>query len=271
MRTLTETREELAMPETIKISDPEPGVVVVAFNRPDVANALSTKMGEELRDAWRAIAARADVRCVILTGEGKHFQAGADLKERNGMTDEAWAAQHVVFEDMVAAQLAVPVPVIAAVNGAAMGGGCEMTLACDFAYAAEGARFGLPEANLGILPGLGGGPLLVRAVGPRRALELIATAQPFSAEQAAEWGIVNGVVPGPELLPRVLEVAKTIAARAPLSVRGAKQIVHKGQDLDLPQAMNFELEIYNKLFTSQDRREGVAAFNEKRSPNFEGR
>ncbi|MGA0606509.1 enoyl-CoA hydratase/isomerase family protein [Phenylobacterium sp. VNQ135] len=257
--------------ETIKVEEAAPGVRVIAFNRPEVANALSSQMGRELLDAWSGLANDASLRCVILRGEGKHFQAGADLKERNGMTDEAWAEQHRLFEAMIRAQLACPVPVIAAVHGAAMGGGCEMTLACDFAYAAEGARFGLPEANLGILPGLGGGPLLVRAVGPRRALELITTAQPFSAEQAAEWGIVNGVVAGPELLPRVLEVARTIAARAPLSVRGAKQIVHKGQDLDLPQAMNFELEIYNKLFTSQDRREGVAAFNEKRSPNFEGR
>lgn len=257
--------------QTIKVEEAAPGVRVIAFNRPDAANALSTQMGRELLDAWSGLANDEALRCVILRGEGKHFQAGADLKERNGMTDEAWAEQHRLFEAMIRAQLACPVPVIAAVHGAAMGGGCEMTLACDFAYAAEGARFGLPEAGLGILPGLGGTQLLTRAVGPRRAIELLTTAQPFTAEQALEWGLVSAVVPAEQLLPRVLEVAGVIASKAPLSVRGAKRVVHKGQDLDLPNAMNLELEVYNHLFTTQDRREGVAAFNEKRTAKFEGR
>jgi len=154
------------MPQTIKLTEAAPGVAVIAFNRPEVANALSTQMGEELLEAWAGLAARPDLRCVILTGEGRHFQAGADLKERHGMTDETWAAQHRVFEAMVRAQLSVPVPIIAAVNGAAMGGGCEMTLACDFAYASESARFGLPEVGLGIMPGLGGTQLLRRCALP---------------------------------------------------------------------------------------------------------
>ena len=257
--------------ETIKVEDAAPGVAVIAFNRPDVANALSTQMGRELLQAWNALSARTDLRCVILRGEGKHFQAGADLKERNGMTDDAWAEQHRLFEAMIRAQLACPVPVIAAVHGAAMGGGCEMTLACDFAYAAEGARFGLPEAGLGILPGLGGTQLLTRAVGPRRAIEVLTTAAPFTADQALAWGLVNGVVPADQLLETVLAVAAQIAGRAPLSVRGAKKVVHEGQDLDLKRAMDLELSIYNHLFTTQDRREGVASFNEKRTPKFEGR
>jgi enoyl-CoA hydratase/carnithine racemase len=256
---------------TIKLDEVAPGVRVIAFNRPDVANALSTGMGRELLDAWSGLANDDALRCVILRGEGKHFQAGADLKERNGMSDEAWAEQHRLFEAMIRAQLACPVPVIAAVHGAAMGGGCEMTLACDFAYAAEDARFGLPEAGLGILPGLGGTQLLTRAVGPRRAIELLTTARPFSAEEALEWGLVSAVVPVDDLMPRVLSVAETIASKAPLSVRGAKQVVHRGQDLDLARAMNLELEVYNKLFTTADRREGVAAFNDKRTPAFEGR
>lgn len=257
--------------ETIRVEAAAPGITAITFDRPEVANALSTQMGRELLDAWSKLRADETLRCVILRGEGKHFQAGADLKERNGMTDEAWAEQHRLFEAMIRMQLACPVPVIAAVQGAAMGGGCEMTLACDFAYAAEGARFGLPEAGLGILPGLGGTQLLTRAVGPRRAIELLTTAAPFTAQQALEWGLVSGVVPPEALFETVLGVATVIASKAPQSVRGAKRVVHGGLDLDLKQAMDLELTVYNHLFTTADRREGVAAFNEKRTARFEGR
>jgi enoyl-CoA hydratase/carnithine racemase len=256
---------------TIKVTEPEAGITVITFARPEVANALSTAMGRELLDVWSKLRSDADLRVVILAGEGKHFQAGADLKERNGMTDEAWSEQHRLFEAMIRAQLACPVPIIAAVQGAAMGGGCEMSLACDFTYAAEGARFGLPEAGLGIMPGLGGTQLLTRAVGPRRALEIMTTAAPFSAEKALEWGVVSAVVPAEALMETVLTVARQIAGRAPLSVRGLKRVVHGGQDLDLKRAMDLELTVYNHLFTTADRREGVASFNEKRTPVFEGK
>jgi enoyl-CoA hydratase len=260
----------MGMPETILIREPTPGVAVVAFNRPEVANALSTQMGLELLEAWTALAARTDVRCVVLTGEGRHFQAGADLKERNGMSDAAWAEQHKVFEAMVRAQLAVPVPIIAAVNGAAMGGGCEMTLACDFAYAADTARFGLPEVGLGIMPGLGGTQLLTRSVGERRALEILVSGRPLSAAEALEAGIVNRVVPAAELMAAVLETATRIAANAPLSVKALKHVVHEGHSLDLAAAMELELAHYNRLFKTADRREGIASFNEKRTPAFRG-
>lgn len=258
------------MPETIKIEAPAPGVVTVAFNRPDVANALSTQMGLELLETWTVLRDRTDVRCVILTGEGRHFQAGADLKERNGMTDEAWAEQHKVFEAMARAQLAVPVPVIAAVNGAAMGGGCEMTLLSDFAYASETARFGLPEVTLGIMPGLGGTQLLTRSVGERRALEILVSGRPLSAAEALEVGIVNRVLPANELMAAVLETAQRIAANAPLSVKALKHVVHEGHHLDLAAAMELELAHYNRLFKTADRREGVASFNEKRQAAFRG-
>ena len=257
--------------DTIKVEEAGPGVTVIAFNRPEVANALSTQMGRELLEVWSKLRGDESLRAVILRGEGKHFQAGADLKERNGMTDEAWAEQHRLFEAMIRAQLACPVPVIAAVQGAAMGGGCEMTLASDFAYAAEGARFGLPEVGLGILPGLGGTQLLTRAVGPRRAIEILTTASPFTADQALDWGVVSGVVPADSLMETVLGVARVIASKAPLSVRGAKRVVHGGQDLDLARAMDLELTVYNHLFTTQVRREGVASFNEKRTTRFEGK
>lgn len=258
------------MPETIKITEPAPGVVVVAFNRPDVANALSTQMGLELLETWAALKDRDDVRCVVLTGEGRHFQAGADLRERNGMTDEAWAEQHRIFEAMIRAQLALDVPVIAAVNGAAMGGGCEMTLACDFAYAADTARFGLPEVGLGIMPGLGGTQLLTRQAGERRAIEILVTGRPLSAEEALAAGIVNRIVPAEQLMAATLETAQKIAANAPLSVKALKHVVHEGNSMDLAAAMELELAHYNRLFKTADRREGVASFNEKRTPAFKG-
>ncbi|HKP79896.1 MAG TPA: enoyl-CoA hydratase-related protein [Phenylobacterium sp.] len=257
--------------ETIKLSEAAPGVAVITFARPEAANALSTRMGRDLLDAWSRFRGDDSLRAVVLAGEGKHFCAGADLKERNGMTDEAWADQHRLFEAMIRAQLACPVPTIAAVHGAAMGGGAEMTLACDFAYASEGARFGLPEAGLGIMPGLGGTQLLTRAVGPRRALELLTTAAPFTARQALEYGVVSGVVAPEALRDTVVAVANQIATRAPLSVRGLKRVVHEGQDMDLKRAMDLELTVYNHLFTTADRREGVASFNEKRTPMFEGK
>ncbi|MDB5452490.1 MAG: enoyl-CoA hydratase/isomerase family protein [Caulobacteraceae bacterium] len=259
------------MPETITLENATAGVAVLTLNRPEAANSLNTRMGEELLHAWSGLAAREDLRCVILAGAGRHFCAGADLKERNGMSDADWAAQHRIFEAMVRAQLSVPAPVIAAVNGAAMGGGCEMTLACDFAYAAETARFGLPEVGLGIMPGLGGTQLLRRAVGERRAIEVLTTGRPFSAAQALEYGVVNGVTAPDALMETVLAVAGEIAAKAPLSVRALKHVVREGQALDLAAAMDLELSAYNRLFKTADRREGVASFNEKRAPRFEGR
>ena len=259
------------MPETIKLSDAAPGVAMVTLARPDAANALNTAMGHELLLAWTELSGRADLRCVVLAAEGRHFCAGADLKERHGMTDEVWAAQHKVFEAMARAQLAVPVPVIAAVSGAAMGGGCEMTLLCDFAYASQTARFGLPEVGLGIMPGLGGTQLLQRCAGERRALEIMTTGRPFTAAQAQEYGVVNGVATPETLLETVLAVAREIAAKAPLSVRALKHVVREGHSLDLAAAMELELSAYNRLFKTADRREGVASFNEKRPPRFEGR
>lgn len=262
--------EKGVMPDTLILAEPEPGLVVVTLNRPEAANALSTRMGEELLAVWTELAARPDLRCVILAAAGRHFAAGADLKERNGMSDEAWALQHRLFEAMIRAQLACPVPVIAAVQGAAMGGGCEMLLAADFAYAAEGARFGLPEVGLGIMPGLGGTQLLPRALGSRRALELLTTGRHFTAAEALAWGLVNGVVAPEALMDTVMAVAGEISAKAPLSVRALKTVVRRGAHLDLSAAMDFEVAEYDRLFVTADRREGVAAFNEKRPASFTG-
>lgn len=256
---------------TIEVADAAPGVKLVTLSRPAAANALSTAMGRDLLALWTSIKDDASVRVVVMTGAGRFFCAGADLKERDGMTDQAWSEQHRLFEDMIRAQLACPFPLIAAINGAAMGGGAEMALACDFAWASETARIGLPEANLGIIPGLGGTQLLTRAVGERRAAELLMTAAHLTAAEAHGIGLVNRVCAPDDLIPQVLEQAKLIASKAPLSVRALKAVVHGGAVLPLDQAMDLELSQYNRLFTTEDRREGVAAFNQKRPAVFQGR
>src|SRR5436190_14928936 len=161
--------------QPVSVREVSPGVALVTLGRPLAANAMNTAMGEALLATWTDLAADTSLRAVVMTGEGKAFCAGADLKERNDMSDEAWGRQHLMFEAMARAQLALPVPIIAAVNGPAMGGGCEMVLACDFAWGSTGARFGLPEARLGFIPGLGGPALLIRAVGERAAMELLTT------------------------------------------------------------------------------------------------
>jgi enoyl-CoA hydratase len=258
------------MTQTIEIAQPAEGVRIVTLSRPQAANALNTQMGRELLDLWTQLSQDASVRVAGRTGAGRFFCAGADLKERDGMTDEAWSEQHVLFETMIRAQLSCPFPILAAVNGAAMGGGCEMALACDFAWAAEGARMGLPEAGLGIIPGLGGTQFVTRAAGERRAAELLMSGLPIDAATALDYGLVNRVTPADELMPQILELARVVAAKAPLSVRALKKVVRGGAALPLDQAMDLELSEYNRLFTTADRREGVAAFNQKRTPVFRG-
>lgn len=258
------------MTRTVLVTEPSEGVRLVTLSRPDAANALSTAMGEELLALWTSLAKAPDLRVVILTGAGRFFCAGADLKERDGMTDAAWSEQHVMFEAMIRAQLAVPVPIIAAVNGAAMGGGCEMALACDFAWASETARLGLPEVGLGIIPGLGGTQYVTRAVGEKRAAELLMSGLPIDAATALDFGLVNRVIPADELMPQVLERARVIAGKAPLSVKALKAVVRGGAALPLDKAMALELVQYNRLFKTEDRHEGVAAFNQKRTAAFRG-
>jgi enoyl-CoA hydratase/carnithine racemase len=259
--------------ETLRLERPQPDILVVTLNRPEAANALNTQMGLDLMEVFeRFQIALDDLRCVVLTGAGgKAFCAGGDLKERRGMTDEAWAAQHAIFERKLRALLACPLPVVAAVNGAAYGGGCEIAMAADFIYAADTARFALTEVTLGIMPGAGGTQNLPRAVGMRRAKEIILTGLPFTAQQAESWGLVNSVVPPAELMAATLATARRIADNAPISVRQAKQAVQRGMQMSLSDGLAFEIEAYNRMVSTQDRREGVDAFNEKRKPVFRGR
>src|SRR6516162_1462170 len=258
---------------TLLISEPQPHTLLITLNRPEVANAMNTQMGLDLLDLFHVIGGAPNARrCIVLTGAGpRAFCAGGDLKERNVMTDQQWQDQHLIFERAIRAIIACPVPIIAAVNGAAYAGGMEIALCCDFIYAAESARFALTEVTLGIMPGGGGTQTLPRAVGERRAKELILSGTPFSAEEAERWGLVNRVLPPEELLAATLASAERIAGNGPISVRQAKQAIHRGLQMSLADGLAFEIEDYNRLIPTSDRREGVLAFNERRKPNFQGK
>ncbi len=246
-------------------------LLLVTLNRPEVMNALNTQMGRDQLELWTRLAAEpGELRCVVLTGAGSRaFCAGGDLKERNGMTDEAWRAQHEVFERMYMALMEMPLPVIAAVNGHAFGGGLELALACDFIYASKSARLALSETSLGIMPGGCGTQNLARAAGERRAKELVFTAAPFSAQEGLEWGIVNRVCD--DVLAEALATAEKIAANGPLAVAAAKRAVQDGWALPLDQAIALEGDAFAGLFATADQREGMAAFLAKRPAAFQGK
>lgn len=259
--------------ETLRLEEPAPHVTVVTMNRPQALNAMNTQMMADLRDCFASFYVdQGETRCLVLTGAGeKGFCAGADLKERNGMTDETWRRQHAIIEQAIRAILECPIPVVAAVNGAAYAGGCELALACDFIYAAPHARFAQTEVALGIIPGAMGTQNLPRAVGIRRAKEIILTATPFTAEEGLGWGLINKVVPSENLMSEVLATANRIAANAPVAVRQAKRSMDKSQDLDRSNGYSYEIEAYNRTVGTEDRIEGIRAFNEKRKPVFKGR
>jgi enoyl-CoA hydratase len=248
-------------------------ILVVTLNRPEAMNALNTQMGLDLGDLWGRLATCGDeVRVAILTAAGdRAFCAGGDFKERNGLSDEAWRHQHEIFEHAFQAIIDSPIPVIAAANGHAYGGGLEFILAADFAYGVSTARFALTEVTIGIMPGGGGTQTLPRAIGGRRAKELILTGRPFSADQALEWGVLNQVCEPGTLMDAVIATASAIAGNAPLSVRQAKKSIQAGLQVDLKSGLKIEIEAYNHLVPTEDRREGIRAFVEKRRPTFHGR
>lgn len=258
--------------ETLKTEQVDNHVLLITLNRPEASNAFNTQMAWDLTHLFETLAmSPGQVRALVLTGSGqKAFCAGGDLKERKGMSDAAWGAQHLVFERMIRAVIACPVPSVGAINGAAYGGGCELASALDFIYVAETARFAQTEVRIGIIPGAGGTQTLARAIGEKRAKELILSARPFSAQEALDWGLANRVCRPDTLMDDALETARAIAANAPIAVRQAKQAIHKGLQMGLMDGLAFEIEAYNRTVPTEDRREGVLAFNEKRDPVFKG-
>ena len=258
--------------KTVKIEKLTNHIILITLNRPEASNAFNTLMAKELTALFENLTLNTnDQRVLILTGSGNRaFCAGGDLKERNGMTDAQWVKQHLVYEKMARTIIECPIPIIGAINGAAYGGGCELVAMLDFVYVSENAKFAQTEVKLGIIPGAGGTQTLTRAIGERRAKELILTGKTFNAMQAYEWGLANAVFPISELIPAAIETAELIAKNAPIAVRQAKQAIHKGLQMSLSDGMSFEIEAYNRTVPTNDRSEGVAAFNEKRPPNFKG-
>ena len=256
--------------KTLSLEKPHEHILLVTLNRPEVRNAINIDMMQDLLSVWTVLFANPDkLRCVILTGAGeKAFCAGADLKERNQMSLDVWRQQYAVLQQAMLAMLDCPIPIIAAVNGAAFGGGLELTMASDFAYATDTATFGQSEVKVGIMPGALGTQNLPRAAGLRRAKELTFTADMFTAQQAFEWGIINKVCAQEELMHAVLATAIKIADNAPYAIRQAKKALNISQGLDLKSGYAFEVEAYHRLLPTKDREEGIRAFNEKRKPSF---
>jgi enoyl-CoA hydratase len=247
----------------------ERGVAVLTVNRPAALNALNSTVLLELEQAIGALAADPALRVLIVTGSGsKSFIAGGDIVEMSAYTPQTARRFAVLGHRVLAALEALPVPVIAAVNGFCLGGGCELALACDLIYAADNARFGQPEVNLGLMPGFGGTQRLARRIGPARAAELIYTARQVKADEARAIGLVLEVFPAADLLPKVRELAAGIASKGPVAVRAAKLAIARGLDAPLAVGNALETEAFANLFDSADAREGMAAFVEKRAAQF---
>jgi enoyl-CoA hydratase len=247
-------------------------IAIVTLNRPDALNAMNTRMIQELLNLFRDQAFNESLRCMVLTGAGSRaFSTGGDLKERNGMSNDEFRRQHHLIEETFKALWDFPVPIISAVEGFAYAGGCELALGTDFIVASATAQFALKEVTRGILPGGGGLQNLARSIGTRRAREMIYTGRSIDANTAYAWGLVNRVVPAGEALKSALESALQIAESAPMAVRMAKLSTGRNQDCDSATAYALDITAYNVLIGSEDRLEGIAAFNEKRKPQWKNR
>ena len=250
----------------------EEGIGILTFNRPKVLNALSKRTFAE---CWQVLDEverdPENVRALVLTGAGeKAFVAGADIAEMAAMTSLAARRFAESAHELLERFERLPIVTIAAVNGFALGGGCEIAMGCDLVYASENARFGQPEVNLGLVPGFGGSQRLTRRVGIMRAKEMVLTGDHYDARQAKDMGLVLDVLPLPELLPHVKKVARKIASKSPVAVAQAKRIIEAGANVDLTSANELERQAFAGLFATDDAREGMQAFVEKRPAQWKG-
>lgn len=258
------------MTEPVVLAEnPGLGVGLIRINRPDARNALNLEVRKLLARHLTAMGEDPAIRAIVLTGNEKSFAAGADIKEMAGAgaIDMLLRGTHKLWRTISAC----PKPVIAAVNGFALGGGCELAMTCDIIIAGEGARFGQPEIKIGIVPGGGGTQRLTRAIGKYKALRYMLTGDMFSAKEAFDMGLVSEVVPDGEVQSRAIAMARQIAELGPLAVEQIKECVLRGLDASLDTGLALETKANQMLFASQDQKEGMAAFIEKRKPNFTGR
>lgn len=265
------TREEKEMStltyKNIK-TETEGAIAIVTLNRPQVLNALNHELMAELSTALEGFDTDDSIRVIILTGSERAFAAGADIKE---MSDES--AVSIMLKDRLATWDKVRFikkPIIAAVSGFALGGGCELAMTCDIIIASETAQFGQPEINIGVIPGAGGTQRLTRAVGKYKAMEMILSGRSISANEAEKMGLVNKVVPAELLLIEAKALAKEIAKKSPLALRAAKEAVLKSYEMTMTEGLNFERKAFYMLFASEDQKEGMKAFMEKRPASFTG-
>ena len=247
----------------------EAGYALIQFNRPDALNAINMKLMEELVSTLEDLDGESDVRCIILTGNDKAFAAGADIKE---MADAS--AVEMLQRDQFARWdriRKIKKPIIAAVSGFALGGGCELAMTCDIIIASESAKFGQPEINLGVIPGAGGTQRLTRAVGKYKAMEMVLTGSMITAEEAKQWGLVVKVVPNEYLVEEAKNLAKVIASKPTVAVRLGKEAVLKSFDTTIEGGLEFERKNFYMLFASDDQKEGMKAFVEKRKAEWKGK
>lgn len=247
-------------------------IIKVILNRPSMKHAFNTAMARELLQTFEEIRANSNIRAVLITSSTEDaFCSGADLKERNGMSDSDWEEQHALFEQMIYALEDLPQPTIAAVSGYALAGGFELALNCDLMIAAEHAVFGLPEVKRGIMPGIGASRLLPKRVPLHVAKEWLFTGRMVSAKEADRWGLLNAVVQASDLQGTAMALAEQIRANAPLGVQGTKKVANHTYSMNVELARAYEIDVYETVIQSEDRLEGVLAFNEKREPKFTGR
>lgn len=257
--------------KSLQIEKHDKFILIVTLSRPDVRNAINSDMISDFNLLWTELTNEpSELRCIIITGENDAFCAGADLKERKNMNMDDWKLQVSQLRQTIFNMMLCPIPVICAVNGAAYGGGLELILASDFAYASKTAMFAQSEVKLGIIPGALGTQNLPKACGLKRAKELIFSAESFTALQAYEWGIINKVCEPERLMSDVLMVANKICDNAPIAIREAKKSLNIALESDTATGFKKEFEYYQRALTSKDREEGIAAFNEKRKPIFIG-
>lgn len=257
--------------ENILFSETE-GIATITFNRPKALNALNAHLLDEFSSAIDEIEKNEDIRVLILTGQGdKSFVAGADITEIATFDTLKGKLFSKKGQLIISRLQDMAIPVIAAVNGYALGGGSEMALACDFIYASENAVFGLPEISLGIIPGFGGTQRLPRLIGSNLAKEMIFTGKMLPAADAEKLGLVNRVVPAEVLMDEVLKTAKTIASKGRAALRAAKQAINNGLNVDLATGCNIEVDAFAVCMASEDAKEGTSAFVEKRKPKFTGK